>query len=372
MSRLIYEGSVKNLWQLSERELEFRFTDAYSVFDWGRMPDDLPGKGDALARMGAFFFERLARPDAWASLTLPPSLAWERESCERELAILQKEGLASHYLGEGPHGGLKVRRVAIERPRAETIGGALVHVYGAPQAADRLIPLEVVFRLGMPAGSSLFERFSDPKAGPAYARTLGLAAVPEGGKLFPAPVIEFFTKLEETDRHLSTEQAINYSHLDPALFRALCARTLLVSLWLSRFFGERGLELWDGKLEWGLIDGRLALVDCIGPDELRLIEPGTGVQTSKEFLRQIHRPTAWFSAVKEAKLEAARRGIDDWKPLVEARCGGPAPLEAGLRAAACALYPTLARVITAGADDASAARQALLDLSKRMRACLPS
>mgnify|MGYP002761158188 CR=1 FL=1 len=42
----------------------FVFTDAYSVFDWGQMPDDVPRKGASLCVMGAYNFEELAA--AWS------------------------------------------------------------------------------------------------------------------------------------------------------------------------------------------------------------------------------------------------------------------------------------------------------------------
>ena len=38
----------------------FLFTDDYSVFDWGKMPDTIPEKGATLCAMGAFNFEMLA------------------------------------------------------------------------------------------------------------------------------------------------------------------------------------------------------------------------------------------------------------------------------------------------------------------------
>ena len=37
----------------------FVFTDDYSVFDWGKMPDAVPNKGASLCAMGAANFERL-------------------------------------------------------------------------------------------------------------------------------------------------------------------------------------------------------------------------------------------------------------------------------------------------------------------------
>ena len=59
---LQYEGSVKRVWsEKSEPDkLWFEFTDHYSVFDWGKMPDTIENKG-GMAIIGAYFFERLAK-----------------------------------------------------------------------------------------------------------------------------------------------------------------------------------------------------------------------------------------------------------------------------------------------------------------------
>ena len=58
-------GSVKDL-RIIEQPQEnkagianFKFSDRYSVFDWGEMPDHIPNKGKALCIIGAFFFEKL-------------------------------------------------------------------------------------------------------------------------------------------------------------------------------------------------------------------------------------------------------------------------------------------------------------------------
>src|SRR5438045_5170795 len=67
---LIYEGSVKKVYRLPEEDdrMWFEYTDDYSVFDWGKMPDTIANKGRALAVMGAYFFKRLADPELWRSL----------------------------------------------------------------------------------------------------------------------------------------------------------------------------------------------------------------------------------------------------------------------------------------------------------------
>src|SRR5689334_5034484 len=72
---LIYRGSVKDIFgpvavkqstglQIPDG-LAFYYTDAFSVLDWGRMPDVLADKGHALSIMAAFLFEKLAQPDSW-------------------------------------------------------------------------------------------------------------------------------------------------------------------------------------------------------------------------------------------------------------------------------------------------------------------
>ena len=48
----MYAGSVKNIYSTdSVSNLIFEFTDDYSVFDWGKMPDAIPRKGEALAKL---------------------------------------------------------------------------------------------------------------------------------------------------------------------------------------------------------------------------------------------------------------------------------------------------------------------------------
>lgn len=60
-------GSVKDLKILKNAgtnntgEGVFNFSDRYSVFDWGEMPDTIPDKGAAIAILGAYFFEELEK-----------------------------------------------------------------------------------------------------------------------------------------------------------------------------------------------------------------------------------------------------------------------------------------------------------------------
>ena len=369
--KLVYEGSVKNLWSVGNGQLEFEYTDAYSVFDWGRMPDALAYKGESLAAMGAYFFKRLSDAASWRGLSqskwvqgLEPRL---RASVVSELETLSREGMKSHFIERSGAHGLLVKKVEVHRPQSYALGTqTLVHYSrgGHWEVPSRLVPLEVVFRFGMPKGSSLVERLT-----PAYARSLGLTGVPREGEKFTAPVLEFFTKLEDTDRFLTWEQALNYSGVEYTQFEQMVSRTLALAIWLASVFEEKGLELWDGKFEWALLDGKLALVDSIGPDELRLLAPQTGTQLSKEFLRLFYRDSKWFEAVKQAKKEAEANPDVDWQELVRARVGEPPRLSTAFREAADALYPSLALAVT-GSENPGGRGLPMPQLLERIEKCL--
>lgn len=369
--KLVYEGSVKNLWSAGEGRLEFEYTDAYSVFDWGRMPDMLAFKGESLTAMGAYFFKRLSDGASWKKVAqskwvqgLEPRL---RSGVLGELETLSREGMKSHFIERSSANKLVVKKVEVHRPRSYALGTqTLVHYSrdGHWQTPSRLVPLEVVFRFGMPKGSSLVERLT-----PDYARALGLSGVPREGEKFNAPVLEFFTKLEDTDRFLTWEQALNYSGVEYAQFEQIVNRTLALAIWLAGVFEEKGLELWDGKFEWALIDGKLALVDSIGPDELRLLVPKIGTQLSKEFLRLFYRDSKWFEAVKQAKKEAEANPDLDWQDLVRSRVGEPPRLSAAFREAADALYPSLALAVT-GTDNPGGRGLPMNELLERIEKCL--
>lgn len=404
--QLIYKGSVKNLWAQSDGDgrgggpLEFEYTDQYSVFDWGRMPDDLMGKGQALATIGAYYFEQMAQASRWQQVIDSPRaralLAFYKGRSslgvgdgfaavvEAESQHLAQHGLTHHYLGQPEPHRLRVQRVDVVRPLERRLGGQSFFDYktsmgegddrqqrrrhDAPVGDKRLIPLEVVFRWGMPAGSSLQERLGTG----GYGAQLGLSPAVAPGQWFEAPVVEFFTKLEPKDRFLTLEQAFHYSGLSWAGFQSLVARTLWVSCFLSLDLESKGLKLWDGKLEWAWDRGQrgsdqIILVDSIGPDELRLEDSRWGQPLSKEFLRQYYRRTPWYGVLAAAKLKAQAQGQSQWKELVASHL--PPPLEGPVRVVAQTLYATLAQTMT---GRTMAGATSLDELAQRLKACQAS
>lgn len=329
---MVYEGSVKNLRAKKKPSAKkpgvfiFEFTDDYSIFDYGKMPDAIPGKGAAMAIGSAFFFETIESSKAWK--VFADSKAWNkiknkktREALRggKTFAKLKKSGMPTHYRGLiDPETGktvrlnelkrlshlLEVDAVRIIHPEPMHFGGRRIWNYNNfdPSMSNFLVPLECVFRFGVPNGSSLFERMKLP----GYLEALGLSEEPKPNDWLPRPVVEYFSKLEPADRHLNYELALNACGLDNDTYEELYEGTLLLALFLHDVFAKANLILWDGKFEYLKTDAGLTLGDAITPDELRLTYKG--VQISKEPLRQYYKKyhPEFVEAMKTAKILAAK------------------------------------------------------------------
>ncbi|MBC7370926.1 MAG: hypothetical protein H7326_05135 [Bdellovibrionaceae bacterium] len=309
---LLYEGSVKRIYSAgassdSDTSLVFEFTDDYSVFDWGKMPDTIPNKGEALAQLTAAIYARLENPKEWQIFA---------KNFKNVPESLQQSGLLTHFKGFDDDRSLLVQKINIHRPQKMTEKGREYYIYPQKLSAPFLIPLEVVFRFEVGAGSSLSKRHPEFKS----------------GQKFQTPYVEMFTKLEEKDRPLSEDEAMIMSGLLPEQYQEMRAKTALVAEILKFWFGQKDISLIDGKLEWGLTEkGEVMLVDAIGPDEMRLEK--NRVQLSKEVLRDFYRKTSWFEELEHAK----DHNITNWKSQISE----PPPLPADLKSLVSQMYQSL-------------------------------
>jgi phosphoribosylaminoimidazole-succinocarboxamide synthase len=370
---LLYQGSVKDvrgpLKSGHDDAVIFDYTDAYSVFDWGRMPDTLPSKGEALALIAADWFEKIENPETWKEFSKSPSALSLRKGNRfgaefNELGeIIQAEGIRTHYLGVvtgnaisgsqvsvqslkevgAPFNQIAVKPVSVVHPRVSQVLGRGVSDYTATRSAPapRLIPLEVVFRFSCPPGSSLIDRVAKD---PAYLTSIGYHGLRvAAGEKWDFPVMELFTKLESSDRLLTLSEGLAISGVSSEILQEVLFKTAWIAGWLRSVCSGKGLELADGKLEWAIDgSGKLILVDAIGPDELRILAPG-GAQLSKEFLRAFYRSTPWFSRMTKAKHDAAVKGTTEWKKGVSE---GPEVLTPKFRELGSHLYQALANEFT--------------------------
>jgi len=281
----------------------FEFTDDYSVFDWGKMPDQIPDKGASLCTMGAFNFE-----------------------------LLEAEGIPTHYRGVVSAGETVDLETALDRDETPTEmaidlttvpdlpfeGGSYDYdAYYDAVSTHYLVPLEIVFRNRVPVGSSLRKR-SDPGD-----HGLSMDEWPNKPVDLPAPVVEFSTKYEKQDRYLDRSKAADIA--GPGAIGDLESVAREVNRIVTERADTAGLTHQDGKIECLYADGEIRVADVVGTfDENRFSRDGQ--QLSKEVIRQYHKRTQpkWVEAVSAAKTQADEEGVADWKWLCERQ---PEPLD---------------------------------------------
>lgn len=266
-------GSVKDLTikRPATEDLEgmgvFKFTDDYSVFDYGKMPDIIPNKGEALCRMAAYNFKEL-----------------------------EKQGIKSHFRKLNSGNEMEIDIVRVLFPQKDEL---------KPGMGNYLVPLEVIFRNSLPEGSSVFKRLAE---GTTTFKQLGLEKMPEPGEKLSTPIIDVSTKLEPTDRYLTWEEATEMACLNQTEIDDLKAMTLEINDFLTKKATEIGLEHADGKIEFGLNPQRkLILVDVCGTlDENRFLH--NGVHISKQILRDYYKTTPWYEVIESEKAEGKGHG----------------------------------------------------------------
>lgn len=347
LPEIIYRGSVKNVRGMKgQSPYIFEFSDRYSIFDWGQMPDQLDGKGQSLAYMGWFFFDFLGNAKNWQTWQAPAHVAGTSL-----LQSLREQGAGHHAIGlvgNNPRC-LSVKPVQVIEPQSRNENGKLIWDYTAYQQRpeNALVPLEVIFRFGVPEGSSLLKRTNDSD----YCRAIGLAAAPQPGDTFDVPVVEYSTKLETGDRYLDYDEAKKIAGLSGEEFEELSTLARILALRLKDCFAGIGLVLWDGKFEFGFTtkdkSGKrgFMLVDSIGPDELRLTRDG--VHLSKEVLRGYYRHMPWHAGLEKAKEIAHQRGEKDWQKICTDELKlSPPPLGSAAAEQASMIYKGIARALS--------------------------
>lgn len=262
----VKEGSVKDVIVREAATPErfgmgvFEFRDDYSVFDYGRMPDGIQGKGEALARMGSWNLRRIS----------------------------EDLGIRTHLRRFEEPNRIEVSLVQILYPQKAEIG---------PDSRNYLVPLEVIFRNSLPPGSSIFKALDRGELTP---KDMGLEERPEPGHVFEEPYLDFTTKLETSDRRLTREEAKKMAGLSEEEFEKVKDIALKVNGFLTRRAESLGLEHSDGKIELALgPDRELLVVDVCGtPDENRFLLDGFHI--SKQVLRDYYRKTPWYPEFEKA------------------------------------------------------------------------
>ena len=290
---------------------EFEFSNDYSIFDWGKMPNRIRNKGKALATMSAFNFEQLedrgidthyhglVKNDELFR-TNDFGLGSQGSSCMQFSLAVRYDPVARRFMGDD-----KIPRVEYDYSFFENNRGKLNRY---------LVPLEIIFRNGLPKGSSIFKKLKEAEGDGAKTKKLldklGLKESPKEGDMLPKPIMTYTTKLEEGDRSLSEDEAYQISGLTEKQFLRVAPLALRINDYITERCEQTGLAPhWDGKVEMAYFNGSLILVDAVGT----LDEDRMGDRISKEFLRQ------WYKENQPGFAEAC----DEYKqtgPGWQERC----------------------------------------------------
>ena len=229
LPNLLYRGKVRDTFLLSDDLLLMVATDRISAFDVV-LPTGIPQKGMVLNRMSAFWFEKTRHlaPNHFLALADAPDVA-SRFGNNSLLADLPPE----------------IARQAMVVQRAQRFD------------------IECIVR-GYITGSAWSEY--------RHQGTVSGRPMPPGlleGQAFPEPLFTPTTKAEEGhDQNMSEQEVLDLVGSDMA--RQLEQASRAVYNFARSYAEERHIILADTKMEFGLRDGRLIVIDeLLTPDSSR-------------------------------------------------------------------------------------------------------
>ena len=248
---MLHRGKVRDTYLLNDGQLLMVATDRISAFDVV-LPNGIPDKGLVLNRMSAFWFEQTRHlvPNHFIALADAPEAA----------ALIETNGSLSPLPPA-------VAKQAMVVKRAERID------------------IECIVR-GYITGSAWAEY---RKQG-----TVSGKPMPQGlveGQAFPEPMFTPTTKADEGhDENMSDQEVVDMAGAD--LAQELAAQSTVVYKFARDYAMERGIILADTKMEFGLLDGQLILIDeLLTPDSSRFwdlagYQPGRSQPNfDKQFVR---------------------------------------------------------------------------------------
>jgi phosphoribosylaminoimidazole-succinocarboxamide synthase len=242
--------------------------DHFSVFDFGKMPWEIAGHGDALYRETLRFFQ-----------------------------VLEAEGIPTHFTGDRGERKAGIRLARMLGYNDIKPGESIIY----------RIPIECIFTHVLTPVASLHKRLRTGKADPAK---YGLSKAPEKGETVVLPTLgtTYSTKIETKDVYKDLEAMAKLAGLVGNEAGRLDALTLAAAEALIRDSENTGFVVADGKFEYVMGPGRniIAADTCYSWDENRFIataQDGRKVDLSKQFARNIYniRFPDWKKALSDAQ-----------------------------------------------------------------------
>ena len=251
LPRILHRGKVRDTYLINDHQLLMVATDRISAFDVV-LPNGIPDKGLVLNRMSAFWFEKTRHlgPNHFIALA---------DGAEAAPLIGTNDSLSPLPPA--------VAKQAMVVKRAERIDiECIVRGYITGSAWAEYKRLGTVSGKPMPAG--LLE-----------------------GQAFPEPLFTPTTKAEEGhDQNMTDQEVLDMVGSD--LAQQLADQSTVVYQFACGYALERGIILADTKMEFGILDGQLILIDeLLTPDSSRFwdlngYQPGRSQPNfDKQFVR---------------------------------------------------------------------------------------
>jgi len=249
--KLLHSGKVRDVYELDSRHLVFVTTDRVSAFDVV-MKEGIPHKGAVLTAISAWWFERT------------------RDVIQNHLVSTAVEDLPK-----------------LDQSWRDRLRGRVMVV-------KKCVPTSVEWVVrGYLAGSGWKEY--------QKSRTVCGIPLPDGLQLssrLPAPILTPTTKEETHDLPLTPMEA--RQRVGPAIFDPAEKASLALFRRGTAELGRLGILLADTKFEFGILDGKLLLIDeCLTPDSSRFWpadawKPGTNPPSyDKQGLRDYLERLPW-------------------------------------------------------------------------------
>lgn len=269
MSKILKSGKVKDVYELPDNRLEFRFTNRISVFD-KIIPCEIEHKGEVLCRISAFWFKRA-----------------------------EKLGINTHFLDVKLPDKMFVKRVTVidDYTRLKARKG------------DYLIPLEIITRYYV--AGSLHDALKSGKVRPKELGFRNNNQKVDYGTELPDPYIECTTKLEKIDRKLTLDEGLEMANITKPEFDQIREIILKIDEDMQKQLKKSGIIHIDGKKEFAFDNDRtLLVVDTYGtPDEDRFwdeseYKKGNFIELSKEYVRQYYRRIGYYDKLTKARTDS--------------------------------------------------------------------
>ena len=156
------KGSSKDLIckQGDKTHLYMGFTDRYSAFDWGEMPNAIPNKGKSQAEFTYNLYKLLEKADSWQDASflsdIESTLSSETAQALQEL----KQSGVNHHMKDliRYHDRPLIKAQAFDVRFPTFSQGEYDYTVYNSRPENTVIPLEVIFRFGIPLHSQAWRR----------------------------------------------------------------------------------------------------------------------------------------------------------------------------------------------------------------------